>query len=202
MAEWGRGGVLIPDYFQAGKRLRRSCSTGSGDKLHREQEAVASAGLAEIMMIQTVPDIFSSLVVSGGCSLATTANNNQAGLGSSEAKIINDFEEEFAGSEDSFDPGTLGLMENPGIVRFDSLDYPDFCDSFSEDDNDDNEDDEVDSEAGAKLFQKILRFSCDSLIGRPIFKQRKLATKQRAKSLSDIHNLETCQIENSLFRGR
>ena len=66
----------------------------------------------------------------------------------------------------------------------------------------DNEDDEVDSEAGANLFQKILRFSCDSLIGRPIFKQRKLATKQRAKSLSDIHNLETCQIENSLFRGR
>ena len=115
------------------------------------------------------------------------------------------FEDDIADFDESFDPGALGLLENPGIVRFDSLDYPDFCDCLSEADNeaDSDESDGFDSDGAGQIFHKLLRFSCDSLIGSSsIFKKQKFNTKKRTKSLSDLYNLESCQLHDILFRER
>merc|ERR1712106_1085307 len=58
---------------------------------------------------------------------------------SSESSLneIPDSESE-SGSEDSFNPELFGLMDNPGVLRFDSLDYP--LTVIEDCDDEDNED--------------------------------------------------------------
>ena len=196
---------MLDILLQGGTRLRRSVSTGSGDKV-RNLENVSTAvhnptGLAQVM--ETFPDIFTGLVITNKSS--SVINNNHPVM-QREEKSLNDFEDDIADFDDeSFDPGALGLLENPGIVRFDSLDYPDFCDCLSDADNeaDSDESDGFDSDGAGQIFHKLLRFSCDSLIGSSsIFKKQKLNQKKRTKSLSDLYNLESCQLHDILFRER
>ena len=167
----------------------------------RNLENVSSDGLAKVM--ETFPDIFTGLVITNKSS--SVINNNHCAM-QHEEKSLNDFEDDIADFDDeSFDPGALGLLENPGIVRFDSLDYPDFCDCLSEADNeaDSDESDGFDSDGPGQIFHKLLRFSCDSLIGSSsIFKKQKFNQKKRTKSLSDLYNLESCQLHDILFRER
>ena len=153
--------------------------------------------------METFPDIFTGLVITNKSS--SVINNNHCAM-QHEEKTHNDFEDDIADFDDeSFDPGALGLLENPGIVRFDSLDYPDFCDCLSEVDNeaDSDESDGFDSDGPGQIFHKLLRFSCDSLIGSTsVFKKQKFNQKKRTKSLSDLYNLESCQLHDILFRER
>ena len=196
---------MLDILLQGGTRLRRSVSTGSGDKV-RNLENVSTAvhnptGLAQVM--ETFPDIFTGLVITNKSS--SVINNNQAVMPREEAVHNDIFEDDMTDFDESFDPGALGLLENPGIVRFDSLDYPDFCDCLSDADNeaDSDESDGFDSDGAGQIFHKLLRFSCDSLIGSSsIFKKQKLNQKKRTKSLSDLYNLESCQLHDILFRER
>ena len=196
---------MLDILLQGGTRLRRSVSTGSGDKV-RNLENVSTAvhnptGLAQVM--ETFSDIFTGLVITNKSS--SVINNNQAVMPREEAVHNDIFEDDMTDFDESFDPGALGLLENPGIVRFDSLDYPDFCDCLSDADNeaDSDESDGFDSDGAGQIFHKLLRFSCDSLIGSSsIFKKQKLNQKKRTKSLSDLYNLESCQLHDILFRER
>lgn len=152
--------------------------------------------------METFPDIFTGLVISNKSS--SVINNNTVVMNRDE-KTQNKFEDDIAEFDESFDPGALGLLENPGIVRFDSLDYPEFCDNLSEQDNeaDSDEADGFDSgDSTCQIFHKILRFSWDSLIDSSIFKKQKFNKKHRTKSLSDIYNLESCKLHDILFRER
>merc|ERR1711902_7554 len=190
---------------KGGTRLRRSVSTGSGDKVQNRNlenvSTVQGSGLAQVM--ETFPDIFTGLVITNKSS--SVINNNQAVMAREDEARTDIFEDDIGDFDESFDPGALGLLENPGIVRFDSLDYPDFCDCLSEADNeaDSDESDGFDSDGAGQIFHKLLRFSCDSLIGSSsIFKKQKLNQKKRTKSLSDLYNLESCQLHDILFRER
>ena len=153
--------------------------------------------------METFPDIFTGLVITNKSS--SVINNNQTVMPREDEAHTDIFEDDIADFDESFDPGALGLLENPGIVRFDSLDYPDFCDCLSEADNeaDSDESDGFDSDGPGQIFHKLLRFSCDSLIGSSsIFKKQKFNPKKRTKSLSDLYNLESCQLHDILFRER
>ena len=198
--------LILDILLQGGTRLRRSVSTGSGDKVQNRNfenvSTVQNSGLAQVM--ETFPDILTGLVITNKSS--SVINNNQAVMPREEAAHNDIFEDDMADFDESFDPGALGLLENPGIVRFDSLDYPEFCDCLSEADNeaDSDESDGFDSSDGTgQIFHKLLRFSCDSLIGSSSnFKKQKFNQKKRTKSLSDLYNLESCQLNDILFRER
>ena len=149
-------------------------------------------------VMETIPDIFNSLIISNVSSNSSVVNNNKV-LYNNDEKILNDFDDDTM-TDDSFDPGELGILENPGVVRFDSLDYPDFCDTFSDDDND-----ELDhsSEPAHNVFSKVFRFSFESLFSSSKLFRNRIHRIQRTKSLSDIsEHIETWRFPNFLFRDR
>ena len=113
---------------------------------------------SEVVM-ETIPDIFNSLIISN--SNSSVINNNKV-LYNNDEKILNDFDDDM--TDDSFDPGELGILENPGVVRFDSLDYPDFCDTFSDDDDNDELDS---SEPSNNVLRSISvrLFAVENLMG-------------------------------------
>ena len=178
--------------------MQRSWSAGSGDKVQsRNLENGGNNELNEAVM-ETIPDIFNSLIISN-VSNSSVINNNKV-LYNNDEKILNDFDDDMR-SDDSFDPGELGILENPGVVRFDSLDYPDFCDTFSDDDDDNDELDS--SEPAHNVFSKVFRFSFESLFSSSKLFRNRIHRIQRTKSLSDIsEHLETWRFPNFLFQDR
>ena len=86
--------------------------------------------------------------------------------------------------KDSFEPGQFGLMEDPGVISFDSLDYPDFSDGSSD------FEDEVEMEENVHNFsRRMLRFSFDDLISSRQFPKQEEKLRLRTKSLSDINEI-------------
>ena len=189
-------GGLNVNCFQSGKKLQRSWSAGSGDKVQsRNLENVGNNELSSEVVMETIPDIFNSLIISN--SNSSVINNNKV-LYNNDEKILNDFDDDM--TDDSFDPGELGILENPGVVRFDSLDYPDFCDTFSDDDDNDELDS---SEPSNNVFSKVFRFSFESLFSSSKLFTNRIHRIQRTKSLSDIsEHLETWRFPNFLFQDR
>ena len=168
--------------IQPGKKLRRSYSTGSGDKVQNNSE-IASVSQSELTdVMETIPDIFNSLVISH----CNTANNNTIPI-TKEDMLISEMEAEMI--DETFDPSIFGMMEDPGVIRFDSLDYPDsdLSDMSSDEDEDIDETDAFESSPmslSKLLFSKILRFSCDSLKSS-VFRNKNLALN-RSKSLPEL----------------
>ena len=80
-------------------------------------------------------------MITTGCG-----NNNNV----TEEKMLEKLDAELEKQED-FEPGMLGLIENPGVISFDSLDYPDFGDDLSD------SEDEVEMEENIKR-RLLLRF--------------------------------------------
>ena len=86
--------------------------------------------------------------------------------------------------KDNFEPGQFGLMEDPGVISFDSLDYPDFSDDQSD------FEDEVEMEEKVHNFsRRMLRFSFDDLISSRQFSKQEQKLRMRTKSLSDINEI-------------
>ena len=86
--------------------------------------------------------------------------------------------------KDNFEPGQFGLMEDPGVISFDSLDYPDFSDEQS-----DSEDEVEMEEKVLNVSHRILRFSFDDLISSRQFYKQEQKLRLRTKSLSDINEI-------------
>merc|ERR1712241_1030979 len=141
------------NHIQSGAvKLKRSWSTGSGDKLQSKtlpDSADITDGLVPHKLIEALPDLLTNLVI----------NSNQAKLfennNLSEEKMMETLDLQLD-NNDNFEPGHVGLMEDPGVISFDSLDYPDDLSDFE---------DEVEMEEKVHNFSKrILRFSFDDLI--------------------------------------
>ena len=102
-------------------------------------------------------------------------NNN---LKNCSQEDLKDFESDDDLSEPSFDPGSLGLLDDPGVVRFDSLDYPDFEDC-----------DELESVSDAKLqVPRVMRLSMENLWSSSVIRAEDRLLL-RTKSLSDLREL-------------
>ena len=164
--------------IQTGSRLKRSFSTGSGDRVHYSDNNVTE--LSEV--IESLPDILSKLVVT---DIANNNNKKEDPVKDSVMEVNFDSSDE----DDMFDPSALGLLDNPGVVRFDSLDYPD-SDMYSEDEHDVTDTKDTPTNTLNIISNKLCRFSCDSLVSSNLT-QRVLPLK-RTKSLSDLQeNLDS-----------
>merc|ERR1711936_472880 len=167
--------------IQTGKRLKRSWSTGSGDKMMSKnlpEIADVTDGFVSNKLIEVIPDLLSSLVIT-----AHQTNNNVT-----EDKMLKKLEAELEIQEE-FEPGMLGLIENPGVISFDSLDYPDFGDDLS--DSEEEVEMEENTSSPDDFSKRILRFSFDNLLsspGQPISRQE-TKFRMRTKSLSDINEI-------------
>ena len=172
---------LTLSLFQSGAtKLKRSWSTGSGDKLQSKTLPDCSDitdGLVPHKLMEALPDLLTSLVI----------NSNQAQLydnnNLSEDKMMETLDLELD-IKDNFEPGQFGLMEDPGVISFDSLDYPDFSDEQS-----DSEDEVEMEEKVLNVSHRILRFSFDDLISSRQFYKQEQKLRLRTKSLSDINEI-------------
>jgi len=169
------------NHIQSGAvKLKRSWSTGSGDKLQSKtlpDSSDITDGLVPHKLIEALPDLLTNLVI----------NSNQAKLfennNLSEEKMMETLDLELD-NNDNFEPGQFGLMEDPGVISFDSLDYPDFSDEQSD------FEDEVEMEEKVHNFSKpMLRFSFDDLISSRQFSKQEQKLRMRTKSLSDINEI-------------
>merc|ERR1712045_742725 len=167
------------NHIQSGaNKLKRSWSTGSGDKLQSKTLPDCSDitdGLVPHKLMEALPDLLTSLVI----------NSNQAQLydnnNLSEGKMMETLDRELD-IKDNFEPGQFGLMEDPGVISFDSLDYPEDLSDF--------DDDEVEMEEKVQDFTKrMLRFSFDDLISSRQFSKQEQKLRMRTKSLSDINEI-------------
>ena len=167
--------------FQSGaSKLKRSWSTGSGDKLQSKtlpDSSDITDGLVPHKLIEALPDLLTNLVI----------NSNQAKLyennNLSEEKMMETLDLQLD-SKDSFEPGQFGLMDDPGVISFDSLDYPDFSDDQSD------FEDELEMEEKVHIFSKpMLRFSFDDLLSSRQFSKQEQKLRMRTKSLSDINEI-------------
>ena len=89
--------------------------------------------------------------------------------------------------KDSFEPGQFGLMEDPGVISFDSLDYPNFSDELS-----DSEDEMVMEESVENtedFSRQMLRFSLNDLMTGQQLSRAAKKLRMRTKSLSDINEM-------------
>ena len=160
--------------------MKRSWSTGSGDKLQSKtlpDSSDITDGLVPHKLIEALPDLLTNLVI----------NSNQAKLygnnNLSEEKMMETLDLELD-IKDNFEPGQFGLIEDPGVISFDSLDYPDFSDEQSD------FEDEVEMEEKVHNFSKrMLRFSFDDLISSRQFSKQEQKLRMRTKSLSDINEI-------------
>ena len=77
-------------------------------------------------------------------SIATQLKLEISSSKSSSESSLNEIPDSVSesGSEDSFNPELFGLMDNPGVVRFDSLDYP--LTVIEDSDDEDNADTAID----------------------------------------------------------
>merc|ERR1711936_1418441 len=165
--------------IQTGKRLKRSWSTGSGDKMMSKnlpEIADMTDGFVSNKLIEVIPDHLSSLVIT-----AHQTNNNVT-----EDKMLEKLEAELEIQEE-FEPGMLGLIENPGVISFDSLDYPDFGDDLSDSEDEVEMDENV--SIPTNFSQRILRFSFDDLVSGPQSSELEKKLRMRTKSLSDINEM-------------
>ena len=167
--------------FQSGaSKLKRSWSTGSGDKLQSKtlpDSSDITDGLVPHKLIEALPDLLTNLVI----------NSNQAKLygnnNLSEEKMMETLDLQLD-NKDSFEPGQFGLMDDPGVISFDSLDYPDFSDDQSD------FEDELEMEEKVHIFSKpMLRFSFDDLLSSRQFSKQEQKLRMRTKSLSDINEI-------------
>ena len=114
-------------------------------------------------------------------------NNNIKSNSQEDLKDFDDSSDDDYSLE-SFDPSSFGVIDDPGVLRFDSLDYPDFSDS----DSDDSAEETVDSTSKPIIEEKkvtrILRFSIENLFSSPLIKVHK--NLPRTRSLTDINELE------------
>merc|ERR1711953_676399 len=169
------------NHIQSGaSKLKRSWSTGSGDKLQSKtlpDSSDITDGLVPHKLIEALPDLLTNLVI----------NSNQAKLyennNLSEEKIMETLDLQLD-NKDSFEPGQFGLMDDPGVISFDSLDYPDFSDDPSD------FEDELEMEEKVHIFSKpMLRFSFDDLLSSRQFSKQEQKLRMRTKSLSDINEI-------------
>ena len=163
--------------FQNGKRLKRSWSTGSGDKIvskNLPEIQDITDGFVSNKLMEVIPDLLSNLVIT-----AQQTNNNVT-----EDKMLEKLDAELE-NQDDFQPGMLGLIENPGVISFDSLDYPDFGDDLS--DSEDEVEMEENISSPDDYTKRILRFSFDDLVSMPGRQDSKF--RMRTKSLSDINEI-------------
>ena len=167
--------------FQSGAaKLKRSWSTGSGDKLQSKtlpDSSDITDGLVPHKLIEALPDLLTNLVI----------NSNQAKLygnnNLSEEKMMETLDLQLD-NKDSFEPGQFGLMDDPGVISFDSLDYPDFSDDQSD------FEDELEMEEKVHIYSKpMLRFSFDDLLSSRQFSKQEQKLRMRTKSLSDINEI-------------
>ena len=172
------GLLLTFCFFQSGAtKLKRSWSTGSGDKIQSKtlpDSSDITDGLVPHKLIEAIPDLLTSLVI----------NSNQTQLYGnnilSEDKMLETLDLQLDNT-DNFEPGQFGLMEDPGVISFDSLDYPDDLSDFE---------DEVEMEEKVHNFSKrMLRFSFDDLISSRQFSKQEQKLRMRTKSLSDINEI-------------
>merc|ERR1712187_1033107 len=82
-------------------------------------------GLVPHKLIEALPDLLSNLVINSN-QTKLYGNNNVT-----EEKMLETLDLELE-NKDNFEPGLLGLIEEPGVISFDSLDYPDFGDDISD----------------------------------------------------------------------
>merc|ERR1711902_100144 len=163
--------------IQSGARLKRSWSTGSGDKIQSKtlpDSSDITDGLVPHKLIEAIPDLLTSLVINSN-QTQLYGNNNL-----SEDKMLETLDLQLDNT-DNFEPGQFGLMEDPGVISFDSLDYPDDLSDFE---------DEVEMEEKVHNFSKrMLRFSFDDLISSRQFSKQEQKLRMRTKSLSDINEI-------------
>ena len=131
-------------------------------------------GFVSNKLMEVIPDLLSNLVIT-----AQQTNNNVT-----EDKMLEKLDAELENQED-FQPGMLGLIENPGVISFDSLDYPDFGDDLS--DSEDEVEMEENISSPDDYTKRILRFSFDDLVSMPGRQDSKF--RMRTKSLSDINEI-------------
>ena len=172
------GLLLTLCFFQSGAtKLKRSWSTGSGDKIQSKtlpDSSDITDGLVPHKLIEAIPDLLTSLVINSN-QTQLYGNNNL-----SEDKMLETLDLELDNT-DNFEPGQFGLMEDPGVISFDSLDYPDDLSDFE---------DEVEMEEKVHNFSKrMLRFSFDDLISSRQFSKQEQKLRMRTKSLSDINEI-------------
>ena len=138
-------------------------------------------GFVSSKLIEVIPDLLSNLVLNSSQTTGCGNNNNVT-----EEKMLEKLDAELEKQED-FEPGMLGLIENPGVISFDSLDYPDFGDDLSD------SEDEVEMEENVSIptnfSQRILRFSFDDLVSGPQSSELEKKLRMRTKSLSDINEM-------------
>ena len=161
-------------FFQSGAtKLKRSWSTGSGDKI-QSKTLPGSPDITD-KLIEAIPDLLTSLVINSH-QTQLFGNNNL-----SEDKMMETLDLQLD-IKDNFEPGQFGLMEDPGVISFDSLDYPEDLSDF--------DDDEVEMEEKVHNFSKpMLRFSFDDLISSRQFSKQEQKLRMRTKSLSDINEI-------------
>ena len=161
-------------FFQSGTtKLKRSWSTGSGDKI--QSKTLPDSSDITDKLIEAIPDLLTSLVINSH-QTQLFGNNNL-----SEEKMMETLDLQLD-IKDNFEPGQLGLMEDPGVISFDSLDYPEDLSDF--------DDDEVEMEEKVHDFSKrMLRFSFDDLISSRQFSKQEQKLRMRTKSLSDINEI-------------
>merc|ERR1712128_301396 len=86
-------------------------------------------------------------------------------------------------SEENFDPGLFGLLDNPGVVRFDCVDYPLAVTEYSDDEYIEHNTD-----------LDWIRVSYDDLsldinTAQDIKKDINIDSKKLSRSVDDIHTL-------------
>lgn len=149
-------------------------STGSGDsKPHNKRET---------QDIDVIPDIFNRLVIRS-CDVL---NNNNKSSSQEDLKDFDDSDDDY--SVESFDPSSFGVIDDPGVLRFDSLDYPDFSDSDSDYSTEEILDTPTKTFLEETKVARVLRFSIENLFSSSLIKARK--NLPRTKSLTDINELE------------
>ena len=114
-------------------------------------------------------------------------NNNIKSSSQEDLKDFDDSDDDY--SVESFDPSSFGVIDDPGVLRFDSLDYPDFSDSDSDDSSEDNPNTISKPFLKENKVARVLRFSIENLLSSPLIKVHK--NLPRTKSLTDINELET-----------
>ena len=129
-------------------------------------------------VIESLPDILSKLVVTD----ITNNNHKKQEVMKDTVMDVNDVSDT-SDEDDMFDPSALGLLDNPGVVRFDSLDYPD-SDMYSDDDYDVTDTRDTPTNTSNIVINKLCRFSCDSLVTS--VPTNRILTLKRTKSLSDL----------------
>merc|ERR1711894_544036 len=172
------------NHIQTGKRLKRSWSTGSGDKILAKNLPDISDitdGFVSNKLIEVIPDLLSNLMINSNETKIIGTNNNE-----SDGKVMENIDFELDIQED-FEPGVLGLLENPGVISFDSLDYPNFGEELG-----DSEDELVMEESVENIedfSRRMLRFSLNDLMTGQQLSRAEKKLRTRTKSLSDINEM-------------